>query len=339
MAAIILISLAGVAAVLTTGSRSWTLVTGLLLIGIGLLTIGNRLLFATCVAALLLSSGGWQKLQLSASPGMMTRSYFGIYSVRPKGDKARVLVHGTTIHGIQNMGDRERQRLPTSYYAPKSGVGLALTAAPRLVGPGARVGIVGLGAGTLACYGQPGQSWTFYEIDPVVVNIARDPSRFTFLSNCQPEAPVVVGDARVKLEQSAPGSADVLVIDAFSSDSVPMHLLTTEAFRIYRRHLSPNGLLLVHISNRYMDLEPVIGAAAAQGGWQAMLRHYRPSHGDMERKSYTPSIWVALSPSGAILQQLRGGTDGEWRALRTGTNFKPWSDDHASFLPLIRWGR
>ena len=151
-----------------------------------------------------------------------------------------------------------------------SGVGIALAAAPRLYGNAARIGVVGLGAGTLACYAQPGQHWTFYEIDPVIVGIARDPAQFTFLSRCQPGAPIIVGDARLTLERAPAAAADILVVDAFSSDSVPMHLLTREAFATYRRHLAPGGLLLVHISNRYLDMEPVI-AAAARDGWSARI--------------------------------------------------------------------
>ena len=127
--------------------------------------------------------------------GTMTRSYFGIYSIEP-GPNSRMLVHGTTLHGVQNLGSPERNRMETSYYAPRWGVGLAMNAAPALFGAGARVAVVGLGAGTLACYAQPTQRWTFYEIDPAVVRIARDPSRFTFLSGCAPGARIKIGDAR-----------------------------------------------------------------------------------------------------------------------------------------------
>src|SRR4249919_2648524 len=167
----------------------------------------------------------------------MTRSFFGVYSIRPADYYGRILVHGTTIHGIQNLGSPERERMATSYYAPSSGIGLAMMAAPALFGDSARIGIVGLGAGSLACYALPKQTWTFYEIDPAVAAIATDPARFTFLSRCQPKARIVIGDARLTLEKDPPASADVLVVDAFSSDSVPMHLLTREAFDDYARHV------------------------------------------------------------------------------------------------------
>ena len=196
----------------------------------------------------------------------MTRSFFGIYSIRPGPDNSRLLVHGTTVHGVQNLGSPERERMATTYYVPLSGVGLAMDGdAEQLFGPGARIGIVGLGTGTLACYARPGEQWTFYEIDPAVVRIARDPQRFTFLSSCKPGRPIKVGDARLLIEGEPPATTDLLVVDAFSSDAVPMHLLTREAFADYRRLLSPSGLLLVHISNRYLDLMPVVAAAAADG--------------------------------------------------------------------------
>ena len=241
-------------------------------VGIGALAIcaiGNRLLFALTLAALMLSLGGWDKLGLSVAH-KMTRSFFGIYSVRELDGDARLLVHGTTAHGIENLGSPARERMATSYYAPRSGVGLAMAAVPQIFSA-ARVGVVGLGAGTLSCYGVPGQAWRFYEIDPKVVAIARDARQFRFLARCQPGAPIVVGDARLTLEREPTASADVLVVDAFSSDSVPMHLLTLEAFAVYRRHLSADGLLMVHISNRYLDLRPVVAAAAAHG-WQARVR-------------------------------------------------------------------
>ena len=308
----------------------------LTILGIAIFAIGNRLLFACAVAALLLAVGGWERLEYSATPGKMTRSFFGIYSIRPGANHNRLLVHGTTMHGVQNLGSPERERMATSYYAPRSGVGLAMTAAPRLFGPQARVAIVGLGAGTLACYAKPGQSWTFYEIDPAVVRIARDPHRFTFLSRCKPDVRIEIGDARLLIEHDPPAVADVLVVDAFSSDAVPMHLLTKEAFADYRRLLSPRGLLLVHISNRYLDLQPVVAAAAAQGGWRAAERRYRPDKAGRDR-SETGSDWIAMSASPETLKQVVQGSGEKWVAVPSRPAFAPWTDDYASVLPLIRW--
>ena len=178
-------------------SLKWTLVGSAAILSIAIFAIGNRVLFAASVAALLVATGGWTRLEMSASPGKVTRSFFGIYSITSGPNNSRMLIHGTTIHGIQNLGSPERNRMETSYYAPRSGVGLAMRAAPALFGPTARISIVGLGTGTLACYARAGQQWTFYEIDPAVVRIARDPSRFTFVSGCKPDARIKVGDARL----------------------------------------------------------------------------------------------------------------------------------------------
>jgi hypothetical protein len=315
-------------------SQDLSYYAGFAIIAVAILAIGNRLLFTVSVAALMVCVGGWERLGLSAEPGKMTRSFFGVYSLHDRPGR-RSLAHGTTLHGVQNLGSPERERMATTYYAPQSGVGLAMAAAPRLFGDQARIGIVGLGAGTLACYAQPGQSWTFYEIDPVDIAIARDPKRFTFLSRCLPGVPVELGDARLTLERAPPRSADLLVIDAFSSDSIPIHLLTSEAFAVYRRHLSERGLLLVHISNRFLDLKPVIAAAAAQG-WNARLRHYRPGE-QQKADNHTSSMWIAMSPSKATLEQMVSGGEANWQAIRPRTGFAPWTDDHATLLPLIRW--
>jgi hypothetical protein len=300
----------------------------------GFFAIGNRALFAAAIAALMSFGGAWAQLQLSATPGHMTRSFFGVYAVATEGDR-RTLIHGTTVHGMQNLGSPERERMPTTYYARRSGVGLAMSAAPALFGDRARIGVVGLGSGTLACYARSGQSWTLYEIDPAIERIASDARSFTFLSRCLPQRHIIIGDARLTLARQPAASSDLLVVDAFSSDSIPMHLLTREAFAVYGRNLAPNGLLMVHITNRYLNLEPVLAAAAASGGWHAALRVYTPA-ADGVRDNEAPSKWIALSRDPATLQKVVGLSHGQWRPLVRPTNFKAWTDDHASLLPLIR---
>ncbi|MBY0519860.1 MAG: hypothetical protein K2P79_05470, partial [Sphingomonas sp.] len=220
------------------------------IVAIGLFVLGQRLPYAIVLVGALIIFGGFQALMITLQGDARTRSYFGIYTV---GGDARVrqLSHGTTVHGTQLIGSRARERTPTTYYVPGSGVGQAMQALGALYGPRARVGVVGLGAGTLACYAQPGQDWRFYEIDPAIVRIARDTGQFSFLGRCLPSPRIVIGDARINLATERPDSLDLLALDAFSSDSVPMHLMTREAFASYDRVLAPNGLLLVHISNRF----------------------------------------------------------------------------------------
>ena len=303
---------------------------------IALACLGRRWAFAACLAALMLSYGGWSTLERSAGDSR-TRSYFGIYEVSVRADgSARVLTHGTTLHGIQNL-EEGLETVPTSYYARRSAVGLALTNADALYGPSARVGVIGLGSGTLSCYAQPGQSWTFFEIDPAMVEVAR--RRFTFLSRCAPQARIVLGDARLRLAREPADSIDVLAVDAFSSDSVPMHLLTREALGVYGRVVQRDGIVLFHISNRYLDLKPVIADIAEQGGWSSAMLQYVPEE-EEEAMNATISVWIALSRNPATLErlvQLSGSDSGYWEVLERTPSFSGWTDDHASILPIINF--
>lgn len=328
-AILLLLSLAG------TGGQPVIVkfLAALIIIGGALALLGRRACFGMALLALMLCLGGWTKLSLSMQDGLMTRSYFGVYAIRA-GTGTRSLVHGTTVHGIQDLA---RPRMPTSYYAPASGIGLAMRATPVLFGRHARIGIVGLGVGTLACYAERGQKWRFYEIDPVIADIARDARYFTFLKSCMPDPELRIGDARLRLAEEDKSVADILVIDAFSSDSVPMHLLTREAFGVYRRHIGDHGLLMVHISNRYLDLRPVI-AAAARDGWHAVERHYEPDDAARADRA-SASIWVALSPdAGTLARLVRNGPNGAWTALADNRGFPAWTDDHASILPILKLG-
>jgi hypothetical protein len=307
--------------------------TFIVVAAIGVLSVGARPAYAAILAVALVIFGGARAVELSLEKGARTRSYFGVYTVRD-GRGVRELDHGTTVHGIQFTANPVLERLPTTYYAPPSGIGQAMGALPRLYGPAARVGVVGLGTGTLACYAQRGERWRFYEIDPAVIRIARDTGQFSYLKNCLPNPTIRIGDARLSLEHDAPASLDLLALDAFSSDAIPMHLMTREAFAAYARVLQPRGLLLVHISNRFLDLEPVVAAAAREGGWQAARLYYEPP-------KYTAiasaSQWIALSRNAATLRGLTAG--GDWKPLRPRPGFVGWTDDYSTILPLLKWRR
>jgi SAM-dependent methyltransferase/lipoprotein signal peptidase len=298
--------------------------------------IGRRWVFAAGLLALMLSYGGWTKLEESRA-GVRTRSYFGVYTVTTRRDPpSRQLTHGTTLHGVQNLtpgGETE----PTSYYARRSGVGHAIRSLPIFHGPNASIGIVGLGTGTLSCYAQPGQDWRFFEIDPAMVRIARNPRIFTFLSRCAPQARVILGDARLSIAREPAGKLDLLAVDAFSSDAIPIHLLTREALQVYRRALKPEGLLLIHISNRYLDLEPVLAAAAKRDGWHAAAYDYSPELGE-EGRNLSRSIWVAMTRDrdGLMMLRIASAEDAHlWRPLLGRPGFPGWTDDYASILPLL----
>lgn len=317
---------------------------GMAMLVIGILVIGWRWAYVAVLALLMIGVGGWNTVQESFT-GDRVRSYFGVYTVTDyPAQGQRRLAHGTTLHGLQRT-DPAYRREATTYYGPKSGVGLALGKAEALAGPNAAVGIVGLGAGTLACYRRPGQQWTIFEIDPVMVDIARDPAKFTFLSDCAPDAPVVIGDARLKIAEQAAGRFDILVIDAFSSDAIPLHLLTREAIGIYARALKPDGILLIHISNRFFALEPVLAEEARARGWAAAIR-LDPGPPDSGIDDLTGSNWVALAATPDRLQQLTGALrprreaplDGAWVPLKSRAGFQRWTDDYASTLPVLMWG-
>jgi SAM-dependent methyltransferase len=305
---------------------------------LALACLGRRWPFAASLAALMLSYGGWTTIVHSVE-GMRTRSYFGIYEVSDRIDAngratARVLTHGTTLHGIQNLVPG-LETVPTSYYARRSGVGLALGNANAMFGARPRIGIVGLGSGTLSCYAHPNQAWTFFEIDPAMVDVARN--RFSFLSRCAPRTRMVLGDARISLMREPAGSLDILAVDAFSSDAVPMHLLTREALGVYGRAVQPRGIVLFHVSNRYLDLKPVIAELAASGGWRAAMMEYVPEERE-ELANATISVWIALSRDPAAIDRLieLSGDDAiYWEAIQPRPGFEGWSDDHASILPII----
>lgn len=304
---------------------------------LALACLGRRWSFTVALAALMLSYGGWSTI---AHKGIETRvrSYFGIYEVRTSHDGlTRRLTHGTTLHGIQNLLP-ELQTVPTTYYARRSGVGLALSNAATMFGANARIGVIGLGSGTLSCYHQPGQRWTFFEIDPAMVQVAR--SRFSFLSRCAPDARIVLGDARLSIRAHMPAnSLDILAIDAFSSDSVPVHLLTREALAEYGRAVQPGGIVLFHISNRYLDLKPVIADIAARDGWTAAMMQYVPDEAEKDLNA-TVSVWIALSRSRSRIEQLvqLSGNDAMyWEALEPTPGFAGWSDDYASILPILNY--
>lgn len=304
---------------------------------VGLAAVGLRVPFLIALTGALFLFGGYRSLQASFD-GSRTRSYFGVYTVNDLPEERR-LAHGTTLHGIQLKGLRSLQ--PTTYYVNGSGVGQAMLALPDFYGPHARVGVVGLGTGTLACYALPAQKWRFYEIDPAVVHIARDSGQFSFLSECRPDPDIAIGDARLRIAEEKDDSFDLLALDAFSSDAVPMHLLTAEAFETYARVLNPHGLLLVHISNRYLELAPVVAAAAKRGGWDAVRLDYALAEPGTEQRMRQDagregaSEWIALSRDKSKLDALvaRGGP---WQNLEPKPDYSGWTDDYASIVPVLR---
>ena len=261
------------------------------------------------------------------------RSFFGVHRVlRDPSKHLHRLMHGTTVHGIQSL-DPDRRHEPLGYYHLKSPMGQVFEALhTRLAG--GRVGVVGLGAGTLAAYGQAGQHWTFYEIDPSVERIARDPRWFTYLRDCRASERVVLGDARLSLANAGESRHDLLVLDAYSSDAIPIHLLTREALRLYLDRLAPHGVLAFHISNRYFDLAPVVAHLAADAGLVARIRDDILSARKLDKVAI-PSRYVVMARTAEDLGAL--GSDPRWVQIRPDPDVSLWTDNFASPLEVLRW--
>jgi SAM-dependent methyltransferase len=224
----------------------------------------------------------------------MERNFFGVIRVTRDGDFVK-LFHGTTLHGEQRIDDAGRPR-PMTYYHRKGPVGAVFASLPpeRVK----RVGVVGLGTGAVAFYAKPGQQWTFYEIDPAVIRVARDPRYFRFLSTCEGECDVVLGDARRQLTKAPDGSFDVLILDGFCSDAIPVHLLTREAVALYARKLAPGGIVLMHVSNNHLDLPPLVARLADDHDPPLAVRTCHDSPTDAERlDGKTASQWMLLARS------------------------------------------
>ena len=298
---------------------------------IGLALVPWRAAVLALLLAIMLAQGGYDTM-VDSRAGLRTRSYFGVYTVRtyPK-DHLRTMLHGTTLHGEQST-DPMRRRIPLAYYGPQSGAAIVFGSARALLGPRARVGVLGLGTGTLACFAQGDQPWTIFEIDPAVLKLSRN-GTFTYLSLCAPQARVALGDARLELAKTPRGSFDLLAIDAFSSDSVPMHLFTHEAFGVYLDALSPHGVMMVHISNNFIDLEPALAAELKARGLAAALRDDNPQRDT----DYWATSWVAVSRDPAQIARIKAlDPDTPWRALGPPAP-SVWRDDYASFLPYVTW--
>lgn len=267
-------------------------------------------------------------LQISA-PGKVLatkRSFFGVHRVLENKDY-RSLVHGNTTHGRQSMHPEYRD-LPLTYYHPTGPIGQIFTKAPFMQQVH-KVGLVGLGVGSLAAYGQPGQELTYFEIDPEVLYLARDSGFFTFLKDSKAQMRYVLGDARLTLAKEPDHSYDLLVLDAFSSDAIPTHLLTLEAIEMYERKLKPGGIMAIHISNRYLELAPVVALTARKANLWAYDQVDAPV-GDEEKMGKTQSHWMVVLHDPGERDLL--WKPSYWNEIEIGQDVKPWTDDYVNVL-------
>jgi hypothetical protein len=260
------------------------------------------------------------------------RTFFGVYRVEQSAWQTW-LTHGTTLHGLQ-WRDAARRRTPLSYYHPDGPAGGIFKAyGPTL---GQRVGLVGMGTGALAAYAEPGQRYTFHEIDPAVVRIAENPAYFTYLSDCRASGAsydVATGDGRLTMGRTPDGEYGIIVLDAFSSDSIPVHLLTREAMAIYLSKLKSGGVLAYHVSNQYMRLSPVVAREAADLGVAALVWEDDAEKDELISTGRYPSVWVAVARTEADLHPL--AAEGRWRRPTVSPATPLWTDDYSDVLGVL----
>lgn len=283
-------------------------------------------------------------LPSSVKRGQAQRSYYGVYRVSQSelGDY-NVLTHGTTLHGAQRLRDDFGNLIsdvtPGTYYYPGSPMAAAVKIVQaRLDADGelGRIGIVGLGAGSLACYSRKHEAWRFFEIDPVVVDIAAKSNHFTFLANCQPHLDVVIGDARLTMAKEPEDTFDLIIVDAFTSDAVPVHLMTAEALQLYAEKLTDKGIVVLHISNRYLDLDSVLGATLPLvPGLKGLIVSDDEADGSYAQNTSTIAVFAKDQAALDPFRSLHGAQDFHPGGLA------PWTDDASDILGpfLSQWRR
>jgi spermidine synthase len=291
-----------------------------------ILLVGARPWFLAIATAFLLALATFV---LQPPAEFRDRSFFGVTEVlvSPDGDLT-LLMNGTTVHGSQ-ANDPAKRRTPQSYYVQGGPVGDLF----RIAGDGGerQVAVAGLGGGALATYTDASTAMTFFEIDPVVIQVASDPRYFTYLTDAPRRPAIVEGDARLSFEDEPAGRYDLVMMDAFSSDSVPIHLLTMEAIVDEIRITKPDGLLVFHVSNRYYNLAPAIAAAATGQGLTILEKWHQP--GAKKEAGETPSHWLAASRDPGRLDDLRAAG---WTAVTAAD--RPFTDDYADLLRYLNLG-
>jgi SAM-dependent methyltransferase/MFS family permease len=261
-----------------------------------------------------------------------TRSFYGVLRVKEYGVKGeeshlRRLVHGAIMHGEQYLHEKTRTML-TTYYHQDSGIGGAILSLGERP---ARVGIIGLGVGTIAAYGRAGDLYRFYEIDSRVMQVALH--EFTYLTDSKAKIELALGDARLALEREPPRNFDVLAVDAFSSDAIPVHLITREALGVYLRHVRPDGIVAFHVSNRFLNLVPVVARLAKEHGAHVVLVRDDPDEEEDYRRSRTDWVLVSRDPAALAREAIveRGGAAPEDRP-----EWRTWTDDYSNLIQILK---
>jgi hypothetical protein len=264
------------------------------------------------------------------------RSFFGVHKIltTPNG-QYHVLMHGTTIHGAERFTNDDGTKVegrpePITYYHKDGGIGQAITAVRERKGAPLRVAAIGVGSGTLTCAAEPGETWKFFEIDQSMVDTARDPKYFTYVQNCQPDLKPVIGDARLTFAREPDGVYDLIIVDAYSSDAIPIHLATKEAMAIYKDKLSPQGVVLMHVSNRHLELASVVVGIADANGLKSWV--YNEDSGRDGEYIFATNV-VVSARNEADVGKL--ASSDKWEETDADTNQRVWTDDYCNVLGAV----
>jgi spermidine synthase len=262
------------------------------------------------------------------------RNFFGVKRVICDTERnLRILVHGSTDHGGQSIEPTLRSE-PLAYYH-RSGPAGDLFSVVTGENGARRIAVIGLGIGSMAAYAEPGQHLTFYEIDPAVARIAANPGLFSFLSRCRGTYEIVLGDGRLTLADAPDGHYDLIVLDAFSSDAIPTHLLTREALQLYLRKLARGGVLAFHVSNNYLDLEPVVGRLAAEAGLTCWSRADLNVSEEERSQGKRPSHYIVMARGTLDVHSLADKP--QWKRVTRRPDAPVWTDQYSNLLSLFRW--
>ena len=266
------------------------------------------------------------------------RSFFGVHKVLESDDgRFRILKHGSTIHGAQMIEDEDGDPVtgrptPITYYHEKSAINQVIEAVRARKGGPLHVAVIGLGTGTLACWIAAGENWRFFEIDPTVIAIARDPERFSFISSCAPNLPIIVGDARLTFAQEPSRTYDLIIVDAYSSDAIPVHLATAEAMTIYKSKLAPHGVVIMHISNRNLELRSVVEGIAAANSLKTWIWRNDNEETDDDEYIFGSDVAIVAEDADDIGPLSR---DKFWVLTPPSPGIRTWTDDYSNIAGAV----
>jgi hypothetical protein len=296
------------------------------------LNAGRWKIFATVVVALVLIRA------YPADDGRVetVRSFFGVHKIMVTPHRQyHVLMHGTTIHGAEKFQNNDGTPVtgrpePITYYHKDGGIGQAITAVRERKGAPLRVAVIGLGSGTLTCAAEPDETWKFFEIDQSMVDTARDPKYFTYIQNCAPDLKPVMGDARLTFAKEPDGVYDLIIVDAYSSDAIPIHLATQEAMAIYKRKLAPQGAVVMHVSNRHLELASVVVGIAQANELRSWV--YNEDSGRDDEYIFATNVVVSAREEADVGKL---ATSEQWAETGADENQRVWTDDYSNVLGAV----